>query len=136
QGTFNANPLSAAAGVAVLEVVGTTDACARANRYADMLRRRMNEVFEEEHVPWAAYGMFSNFHIFTNPDRSAIVPTRFDPQAVPPEAFFDKRQAGLVHKFRLAMMTGGVDFSGSPGGVISATHCDAEPAGTVKAPRH
>src|SRR6516164_7792738 len=27
QGTFNANPLSAAAGVAALEIVGTTDAC-------------------------------------------------------------------------------------------------------------
>jgi glutamate-1-semialdehyde 2,1-aminomutase len=133
QGTFNANPLSAAAGVAALEIVGTTDVCARANRYADTLRQRINEVFEEEHVPWAAYGMFSNFHIFTNPDRSGIAPTRFDPHAVPPEAFFDKRQAGVVHKFRLAMMTGGVDFSGSPGGVISATHGEAELEDTVKA---
>ncbi len=79
QGTFNANPLSAAAGVAALEIVGTTDACARANRYSDTLCRRINEVFEEEHVPWAAYRMFSNFHIFTNPDHRAIVPTRFDP---------------------------------------------------------
>jgi glutamate-1-semialdehyde 2,1-aminomutase len=136
QGTFNANPLSAAAGVAALEVVGTTDACARANRYADTMRQRINEVFEEEHIPWAAYGLFSNFHIFTNPDRSAITPTRFDPKAVPPEAFFDKRQAGLVHKFRLAMMTGGVDFSGSPGGVISATHGEAELEDTVKALRN
>jgi len=136
QGTFNANPLSAAAGVAALEVVGTTDACVHANRYADTMRQRINEVFEEEHVPWAAYGMFSNFHIFTNPDRSAIVPTRFDPHAVPPEAFFDKRQAGLVHKFRLAMMTGGVDFSGSPGGVISATHGEAELEDTLKALRN
>ena len=42
------------------------------------MRRRINEVFEEEHVPWAAHGMFSNFHFFTNPDRRAIVPTRFD----------------------------------------------------------
>src|SRR5215467_6221052 len=135
QGTFNANPLSAAAGVAALEVVGTTDACARANRYADTMRRRINEVFEEEHVPWAAYGMFSNFHIFTNPERSAIVPTRFDPAAVPAEAFFDKRQAGLVHKFRLAMMTGGVDFSGSPGGIASATHGEAELDDTLTALR-
>src|SRR5215469_11658051 len=116
QGTFNANPLSAAAGVAALEIVGTTDACARANRYADTMRRRINEVFEEEHLPWAAYGMFSNFHIFTNPVRSAIVPTRFDPQELAAESFFDKRQVGLVHKFQLATMTGGVDFSGSPGG--------------------
>jgi len=56
QGTFNANPLSAAAGVAALEIVGTTDACARANRYAETLRRRINEVFEEERVPWAVEG--------------------------------------------------------------------------------
>lgn len=91
----------------------------------------MNEVFEEEHVPWAAYGSFSNFHIFTNPDRAAITPTRFDPKSVPAEAFFDKRQAGVVHKFRLAMMTGGVDFSGSPGGITSGTHGEAELADTL-----
>ena len=135
QGTFNANPLSAAAGVAALEIVGTTDACARANRYAETLRRRINEVFGEERVPWAVYGAFSNFHFFTNPGRTAITPTRFDPKAVPAEAFFDKRQAGLVHKFRLAMMTHGVDFSGSPGGITSATHGEAELEDTMTALR-
>ena len=135
QGTFNATPLSAAAGVAALEIVGTTDACARANRYAETLRRRINEVFEEERVPWAVYGAFSNFHFFTNPGRTAITPTRFDPKAVPAEAFFDKRQAGLVHKFRLAMMTHGVDFSGSPGGITSATHGEAELEDTMTALR-
>jgi glutamate-1-semialdehyde 2,1-aminomutase len=135
QGTFNANPLSAAAGVAALEIVGTTDACAAANRYADKMRQQINEVFEEEHVPWAAYGMFSNFHIFTNPNRRAIVPTRFDPLDQPPAAMTGKSQAGLVHKFRLAMMTVGIDFSGSPGGVTSATHGEAELEDTVRALR-
>ena len=32
-GTFNANPLSAAAGVATLEIIRCTDACERANRF-------------------------------------------------------------------------------------------------------
>jgi len=41
-----------------------------------------------------------------------------------------------VHKFRLAMMTGGVDFSGSPGGITSATHGEAELEDTVTALRH
>ncbi len=41
-----------------------------------------------------------------------------------------------MHKFRLAMMTGGVDFSGSPGGVTSATHGEAELEDTVKALRN
>jgi hypothetical protein len=92
-------------------------------------------VFEEEHVPWAAYGMFSNFHFFTNPDRRAIVPTRFDPLTQPAASLTGKSQAGLVHKFRLAMVTGGVDFSGSPGGIASATHGEAELEDTLTALR-
>ncbi len=135
QGTFNANPLSAAAGVAALEIVGTTDACVRANRYGDSLRRQINEVFEEEHVPWAAYGAFSNFHIFTNPDHkrsSRPASTRSEQSA---SALAGNRQAGIVHKFRLGMMTGGVDFSGSPGGITSATHGETELVDTLKALR-
>jgi glutamate-1-semialdehyde 2,1-aminomutase len=135
QGTFNANPLSAAAGVAALEIVGTTDACARANRYGETLRRRINEAFEEEHVPWAAYGTFSMLHIFTNPDHRAIVPTCFDPHEQPTEALAGNRQAGVVHKLRLAMMTGGVDFNGSPGGIVSATHGEPELEDTLTALR-
>ena len=41
-----------------------------------------------------------------------------------------------MHKFRLAMMTEGVDFSGSPGGITSATHGEAELEDTVKALRN
>ena len=41
----------------------------------------------------------------------------------------------IVHKFRLAMMTGDVDFTSSPGGVISATHGEAELDDTLKVPR-
>ena len=33
------------------------------------------------------------------------------------------------------MMTGGVDFNGSPGGITSATHGDAEIADTLTALR-
>ena len=135
-GTFNANPLSAAAGVAALEIVGTTDACQRANRCADTLRRRLNEVFEEERVPWAAYGLFSNFHIFTNPDRVSIAPTRFDPLQQPAESLTGNRQAGLIQKFRLAMMVNGVDFNGGPGGLTSATHGDPEIEDTIVAVRN
>jgi glutamate-1-semialdehyde 2,1-aminomutase len=134
-GTFNANPLSAAAGVAALAIVGTTDACARANRFGETLRARINEVFEEERVPWAAYGTFSMLHIFTNPDRVAITPTRFDPHQQPTASLTGNRQADIVHKLRLAMMVNGVDFSGSPGGLVSATHDEPELADTLTAIR-
>jgi glutamate-1-semialdehyde 2,1-aminomutase len=134
-GTFNANPLSAAAGVAALEIVGTSDACARANRYGEVLRRRINEVFEEERVPWAAYGTFSMLHIFTNPDRVAITPTQFDPHQHSTESLTGNRQADIVHKLRLAMMVGGVDFNSSPGGLVSATHGELELEDTIAALR-
>src|SRR3954453_20813138 len=65
-GTFNANPLSAAAGIATLEIVASTDACARANAYGDAVRAKMNEVLEEEGVNWAVHGSYSSLHIYTN----------------------------------------------------------------------
>jgi len=39
----------------------------------------------------------------------------------PAAALAGKRQAGIAHKFRLEIITGGVDFGGSPRGVSSAT---------------
>jgi glutamate-1-semialdehyde 2,1-aminomutase len=134
-GTFNANPLSAAAGITCLGIVRTTDACARANRFGAELRRRLNEVFEEERVPWAAYGTFSSLELFANPERLAISPTRFDPLQVSPATLKSGRSAGIVHKLRLAMMLHGVDLNSHPGGVISATHGEAELEDTVAALR-
>ena len=75
------------------------------------------------------------FHIFTNPDGVAITPTRFDPHQQPVASLAGNRQAGVVHKLRLAMMVNGVDLSGSPGGLVSATHGDAEVQDTVSAVR-
>src|SRR3546814_11318035 len=40
QGIFNANPMSAAAGIATLEIVAETDVCERANAHADKLDRK------------------------------------------------------------------------------------------------
>src|SRR5690606_4521574 len=52
QGTFNANPVSAAAGSAALELIATSDACARANAYGEKLRTALNELFLEKGVSW------------------------------------------------------------------------------------
>src|SRR5438270_441434 len=135
-GTFNANPLSASAGIACLKIVAETDACARANQYSDDLRKRLNEVFEEERVPWAAYGTFSMLELFTNPEREAVTPTRFDPLQYSFASLKGDRNAGVVHKMRLAMMVHGVDLSSHPGGVVSATHGEAELEDTVAAMRN
>ena len=131
QGTFNANPLSAAAGVAALEIVGSTDACDRANAYGAALRARVNEMFEAEDVPWAVYGTFSGIHTFMNPQKRKIRATAFDPF----DYSYEELKANspeLVNKLRLAMLVNGVDLSGSDG-LFSMAHTDDDLARTVDA---
>ena len=132
QGTFNANPVSAAAGAVTLEIVATTDACQRATELAGSLRSRLNEVLESEGVAWGVYGEFSGFHIFTNPKQRDIRPSTFDPL----ECSFEELIAnapGLANKVRLAMLVQGVDFAGWPGGNCSAVHTEEDIDRTVEA---
>jgi glutamate-1-semialdehyde 2,1-aminomutase len=132
-GTFNANPVAAAAGVATLEIVASTDACAKANQYGETIRQRLNEMLEEERVPWAAYGTFSKFQIFLNARGIAITPTRFDPYLYPPEVLKTNRSSSLFHKLRLGMLLQGVDLTGGgSGSFASATHGEEEMTATVE----
>ena len=82
----------------------------------------------------------------TAPDRAEI-PDRITPPTEPSRRpalirtsrqprLAGNRQARVVHKLRLAMTTGGVDFNGSPGGIVSATHGEAELEDTLKALRN
>lgn len=132
-GTFNANPVSAAAGVAALEVLSTTDACAKANAYGAMLRERMNDVLREEGVKWAVHGSYSGFHIYTNPHNADIMPDTFDAAAAIPAMLASKRGDGVASSLRMGMLVNGVDVNSGPSGTISATHGEEEMAATVDA---
>ena len=132
QGTYNANPISAAAGAAALSIIETTDACQQANAYGERLRDRLNQLFTEKDVPWAAYGTFSGFHIFTNSNNLNINPEAFDPTVIDWQEL-KNNPAGLSHKLRLAMLINGVDITGWPGGTISAVHTDTDLEQTVDA---
>lgn len=120
-GTFNANPLSAAAGTKTLEIIADSDACTRAAAFGAELRSRLNESFTRAGVAWAAYGQPASFFIFMNGAGLAIDPQNFDPLAMPYQDLKAKSPV-LLNKLRLALLIGGVDISGSGGGVISATH--------------
>jgi glutamate-1-semialdehyde 2,1-aminomutase len=131
-GTFNGNPVSAAAGIAALEVIATTDACARANAAGAALREGLNAVLEAEDLPWAAYGSFSGLHLFTNPNRRPIRPSEFDPLAVP-YLELKTRQGNLTQRLRLAMLVQGVEFTSWPGALTSAAVSAEDIADTVDA---
>ena len=135
QGTYNANPVCAATGIACLERVASEDVCERANRNGEELRAALNDVLAEERVPWAVYGQHSGFYFFLNPGGLDVDPRSFDPL----EAGFDALKQGGKHpaaqKLRLAMSLGGVDISGKPGGLTSAVHTGADVAHTAEALR-
>ncbi|MBP0466160.1 aminotransferase class III-fold pyridoxal phosphate-dependent enzyme [Roseomonas sp. PWR1] len=133
QGTYNANPLSAAAGIATLEILRDTDAIARTHAYAAGLRGAMNQVLVEMSVPWAVYGRHTGIHIFTNWKNLPITPSSFDPLAMGYADLKVPRGLQTVTKLLLAMRTHGVDFSPWPGGPVSAAHGPAEMETTVAA---
>lgn len=131
-GTFNANPLSAAAGVAALDVVATGEPSRVANEQAAALRRGLNELFASKGVPWAAYGDFSAIKIIPGYDGPSIdgddwIPYGGDYQQL--DVKFDDR---LGHAFRCALLLGGVDWMGWAGST-SAVHTPEDVTATVAA---
>ncbi|MGI9426533.1 MAG: aspartate aminotransferase family protein [Hyphomicrobiaceae bacterium] len=133
QGTYNANPLSAAAGIAALEIIRDGEACAQASASGDRLRSLLNEVLASESVPWACYGQFSGFYLYLNPQGHALDPLCFDANAIGHDALMTK--SPLAEKLRLALLVHGVDIAAKPGGSLSATHSEADLDYTAKALR-
>jgi glutamate-1-semialdehyde 2,1-aminomutase len=116
-GTFNANPLSAAAGVATLEMIGDASLQARANKLGDTLRQGLSEVLRRAGAPGEVYGEASIYHV------------SFDGK--PGLAGPDKPKKGaLYHLLRCALLNNGVDCSPNHGW-ISSVHTDEDVARTV-----
>ena len=135
QGTFNANPLSASAGIAALEIIAEGDACEAATRKTERVRHLMNGVLSEEGVPWAVYGDHSAFFVFTNPEKRDVDPLAFDAYALDPEAFTAPVDPTLMTKLVLALLVNGADLSTRPGGLMSAAHTDTDLEETAAALR-
>ncbi len=129
-GTYNGNPLSAAAGVAMLRHVATGEPCRAATAAAVTLRRRLNDLFHESGVDWVAYGGFSLTHLLPGydgpaPESDDFVP--YDGDFARLDRPIDRR---FVHAFRTATLLGGVDCMGT-GLITSAAHGEQEIDRTV-----
>jgi glutamate-1-semialdehyde 2,1-aminomutase len=132
-GTFNANPVSCAAGITCLGILAETNANEQANATCARLRDGLNGVLNETKLPWAVYGTASGFHLFMNPkNRAGVSPATFDPFKCTFDELKDQPKE-LVGRFRLAMLLNGVDLNPRLGGFTSATHTDSDVADTVGA---
>src|SRR5439155_20880426 len=112
QGTFNANPLFAAAGVAALSLVESGDASARAEAAARELRAGLRRILVEEGVPWGIFGEASVFVIFPNPARLPVDPASFDPLKLGFKGLKGARDPQLNNRLRIALLAHGVDIAG------------------------
>jgi glutamate-1-semialdehyde 2,1-aminomutase len=118
-GTFNANPLSAAAGIATLEAVADGSLQAAANKLAEELRREVAEVMKRVGAPGTVFGESSICHVSF--------------EGRPGLAGFDRpRRHDLYHLLRCALLLHGVDCSMFHGWV-SAVHTPEQIERTARA---
>jgi glutamate-1-semialdehyde 2,1-aminomutase len=129
QGTFNAAPVSAAAGIATLTIIRESDAIERANRSAAAIRDGMNDILRRRGVGWCVYGRFSEFHIYTG---KATVDDVYAGR-VPWQALKPGAPSPLLHKIRLGFLLNGVDIGAWPGGLLSSAHTPEDVARTLDA---
>ena len=130
-GTFNANPLSAAAGVAMLSRVADGEAIRIANQQAAKLRHGMNETLAREKISWKVYGDHSDWKIFFGADAP---PRDGSDQSV--EQIDWRRVDGKFpdqsRALRQALILNGVDFNGGRA-LVSTCHTDDVLAETLSA---
>ena len=114
-GTFNANPLSASAGVAVLQHIADGAVHAQVNNAAERLRGELQTVFDSHDVGALIYGETSYWHasLSGKPERNGLA-----------------GPAGAALK--RALLNHGVHVQGT-GGFVSSEHTDEDIDRTVAA---
>jgi glutamate-1-semialdehyde 2,1-aminomutase len=130
-GTFNANPLSAAAGVACLSLVADPAVQERADATAAAIRQGMNAALRAASVPGSVYGASSMFRIAFGGEQ---LPPDTDLRGPLPgqELAREATPGPLAQALNLGMLSRGVAlFQGR--GIISIAHSAADVQQTVVA---
>jgi glutamate-1-semialdehyde 2,1-aminomutase len=122
-GTFNANPLSAAAGVVTLRLVAEGEPCRRANEMGRLLRHKLNALFADHEVDWVAYGEFSGFKLLPHYQGPPPTTDDFIPYGGDLQHLHQPANVPLAHAFRRGMLLHGVDLPGLAG-MTTAAHTE------------
>ena len=134
-GTFNANPLSSAAGNAALAVVATGEPQRHADALNQTLVRRLNEVIRAAGLPGCAHGHASMFHLILDADcPPPIDDFAWDWRGQPGDET-PRMSAQVGSALRRGMLNEGVDLMDT-GGMLSAAHTEEDVDRTVEAFTH
>ena len=132
-GTFNANPLSAAAGSTLLTAVATGEHHQHADRLNERLVNDLNDALDQTGTPGRVYGLASYFHIVLGKD----CPEARDSIEWPAEKGEPPRTPGVVTAaLKRGMLNHGVDLMGGSGGFTSGVHREEDIDVTVEAFKH
>jgi glutamate-1-semialdehyde 2,1-aminomutase len=117
-GTFNAQPVTAVAGTAMLEAIANQGINARADAMAQRLKEGLNEVFEQQAITGHAHGIASIIHVTLGAecdcDRDLCTMPYADIAAAMP---LSKTRA-----LRRAMLVNNVDMMGGRAFLVSSAH--------------
>jgi len=136
-GTYNANPLSASAGIATLKRIAAGGVCEKANLAARALRNELNAMFAANRLSWLAYGDFSMVRVVSNfteerPPAETTDNTGFIPFGNDVTALDGPKNMRQLTALRQAMLLNGVDWWWSAG-MTSCEHSPADITATVAA---
>ena len=129
QGTFNANPMAAAAGVTCLNLIATQPINAKADAMAKRLKDGLNHLLQRMEIPGCISGVASIVEVKIGKpcdcDREVCTMPHKDIQETIRPAF--------TSKLRLALINGGMDTSRGTLLMVSAAHTEKDIDDTVNA---
>ena len=128
-GTFNANPVSAAAGIAMLETIAAEPVNEKADAAATRLKQGLRDALTKMEVTGHVHGIASIVHVALGVecDCSGDICTQ------PHSALAEATSAPRSEMLKLAMLNEGVDMMGGIGFMTSAAHRDEDIDRTVEA---
>ena len=116
-GTFNANPLSASAGIACLELVANEPVNERADAMAERLKAGLRDALGRMEVTGHVHGVASIVHVVLG----AECDCDGDICSLP-HSELAERTSAQAGPLKLAMLNEGVDMMGGIGFIVSAGH--------------
>ena len=118
-GTFNANPVSATAGIATLQKIANEPINDRADAMAARLKAGLRDALNRTEIPGQVHGLASVVHIALGieSDDEGI-------STVPHDRLAKATAGDRSSMIKLAMLTEGVDMMGGIGFMVSAVHCE------------
>jgi glutamate-1-semialdehyde 2,1-aminomutase len=128
-GTYNANPLSAAAGTTCLELIATEPINSRAEEAARFLKAGLNRIMRNSGVPGFAYGFSSLVWV--------VLGKAYEDKTTEHTFPYEEVKIALIsplHKvFKRALLNEGVDIMGTGEFILSASHTQKDIEDTLEA---